>query len=114
MSAGVVVADDEATARHLGSGYGLWVRSIRLGLGAIPFPTPDEAAAHVWSDEDRALVADRIATQFVGSPAAVADQLEVLAAETGADELLVTTITHDHEARARSFDLLAAEWARRS
>lgn len=114
VSADVVVADDEDTARHLASGYGLWVRSIRLGLGAIPFPTPEEAAAHEWTDEDRALVADRIATQFVGSAATVADKLEVLAAETGADELLVTTITHDHEARVRSFDLLAAEWARRT
>lgn len=114
VSADVVVADDEATARHLASGYGLWVRSIRLGLGAIPFPTPEQAAAHTWTDDDRDLVADRIATQFVGSPEAVADQLEVLAEETGADELLVTTITHDHQARARSFDLLAAEWKRRA
>jgi hypothetical protein len=33
---------------------------------------------------------------------------------TGADELLVTTITHDHADRVRSYALLAAEWARRS
>ena len=43
VSADVVVADDEATARELASGYGLWVRSIRTGEGAIEFPTPDEA-----------------------------------------------------------------------
>jgi hypothetical protein len=43
----------------------------------------------------------------------VTDQLEVLAAETAADELLVTTITHRHEDRLRSYDLLADEWARR-
>jgi hypothetical protein len=30
---------------------------------------------------------------------------------TGADELLVTTITHDHADRVRSFRLLAEEWA---
>ena len=33
-------------ARELATGYGLWVRSIRTGAGAIPFPTPDEAARH--------------------------------------------------------------------
>jgi alkanesulfonate monooxygenase SsuD/methylene tetrahydromethanopterin reductase-like flavin-dependent oxidoreductase (luciferase family) len=86
------------------------VRSIRTGAGAIPFPTPEEALAHEWTDEDRALVADRVATQFVGSPATVAAGLEVLASETGADELLVTTITHDHADRRRSFDLLARQW----
>ncbi|WNY34283.1 LLM class flavin-dependent oxidoreductase [Curtobacterium flaccumfaciens] len=32
----------------------------------------------------------------------VADRLEVLRRATGADELLVTTITHDHDARVRS------------
>ncbi len=40
--------------------------------------------------------------------AEVADQLEVLAAETGADERLVTTITHRHADRMRSYELLAA------
>jgi luciferase family oxidoreductase group 1 len=113
VSADVVVADDDATARELASPYGLWVRSIRKGIGAIAFPSPREAAGHRWTDEDRALVADRVDTQLVGSPAAVADQLELLAFETGADELMVTTITHDHADRVRSFQLLAEEWARR-
>ena len=56
VSADVVVAGDEATARELATGYGLWVRSIRTGEGAIPFPTPDEACAHVWTDADRELL----------------------------------------------------------
>jgi alkanesulfonate monooxygenase SsuD/methylene tetrahydromethanopterin reductase-like flavin-dependent oxidoreductase (luciferase family) len=30
-----------------------------------------------------------------------------VAAEYGADEVLVVTITHDHEARKRSYELLA-------
>ncbi|MET9551635.1 LLM class flavin-dependent oxidoreductase [Streptomyces sp. NPDC006645] len=113
VSADVVVAEDDATARELATGYGLWVRSIRSGEGAIQFPTPDEARAHRWSEADRELVADRIQTQFVGSPGSVADQLEVLRDATGADELLITTITHRHADRVRSYELLAEEWARR-
>jgi alkanesulfonate monooxygenase SsuD/methylene tetrahydromethanopterin reductase-like flavin-dependent oxidoreductase (luciferase family) len=113
VSADVVVAQEEATARELATGYGLWVRSIRTGEGAIPFPTPDEARAHVWSDADTELVADRVDTQFVGTPAQVADQLEVLQQATGADELIITTITHEHADRVRSYELLAAEWQRR-
>ncbi|WP_042381029.1 LLM class flavin-dependent oxidoreductase [Streptacidiphilus melanogenes] len=113
VSADVVVAEDEATARELATGYGLWVRSIRSGDGAIAFPTPDEARAHVWTEQDRALVADRTETQFVGSPRQVADQLETLRDATGAHELIITTITHRHEDRLHSYELLAEEWENR-
>jgi alkanesulfonate monooxygenase SsuD/methylene tetrahydromethanopterin reductase-like flavin-dependent oxidoreductase (luciferase family) len=113
VSADVVVADDEATARELAAGYGPWVKSIRNGAGAIPFPTPNEARAHTWTAADRELVADRVETQFVGSAAQVADQLERLRDATEADELIVTTVTHDHHDRVRSYQLLAEEWARR-
>lgn len=113
VSADVVVAEDDAGARRLASPYGLWVHSIRSGRGAIPFPTPEEAAAHSWTDEERALVDDRVRTQFAGSPATVAENLRVLQRATGADELLVTTITHDHADRVRSYALLAEEWRRR-
>jgi luciferase family oxidoreductase group 1 len=114
VSADVVVADDESTARELATGYGLWVRSIRSGEGAIPFPAPGQARAHSWTDADRELVADRVDTQFAGSPAQVADQLEQLQEATGADELIITTITHNHADRVRSYQLLAGEWRRRS
>ncbi|MFF7376677.1 LLM class flavin-dependent oxidoreductase [Streptomyces massasporeus] len=113
VSADVVVAEDDATARELATGYGPWVRSIRTAEGAIPFPTPEQARAHPWTERDRALVADRVDTQFVGSPGRVADRLEQLREATGADELIITTITHDHADRVRSYRLLAEEWQRR-
>jgi luciferase family oxidoreductase group 1 len=113
VSADVVVGPDEATARELATGYGLWVRSIRSGEGAIEFPTPQQARTWPWTEEDRALVADRTDTQFVGSAVQVADQLERLRDATGADELVVTTITHGHADRVRSYQLLAEEWSRR-
>jgi alkanesulfonate monooxygenase SsuD/methylene tetrahydromethanopterin reductase-like flavin-dependent oxidoreductase (luciferase family) len=56
-------------------------------------------------------VADRVGTQFVGSPDAVAGKLATLARVTGADELLVTTITTEHADRVRSTELLARAWA---
>ncbi|WP_329538948.1 LLM class flavin-dependent oxidoreductase [Streptomyces sp. NBC_01220] len=113
VSADVVVAEDDAAARELAAGYGPWVRSIRSAEGAIEFPTPEQARAHPWTDADRDLVADRVDTQFVGSPGRVADELERLQEATGADELLITTITHGHADRVRSYELLAEEWQRR-
>lgn len=43
----------------------------------------------------------------------VRGRLEILREATGADELIVTTITHRHADRVRSFELLAEEWAER-
>jgi len=110
VSADVVVAEDDATARRLAAGYGLWVRSVRTGEGAIPYPSPAEAEAYEWTEADRDLVADRVETQFVGSPSTVAERLETLRRVTGADELLVTTMTYEHGDRVRSFELLAKQW----
>ncbi len=113
VSADVVVAGTEARARELAAGYGPWVRSIRTAEGAIQFPTPEEARRLPWTDADRALVADRVDTQFAGTAAQVADQLERLRDATEADELIITTITHDHADRVHSYQLLADEWAKR-
>ncbi|WIB37194.1 hypothetical protein [Curtobacterium sp. MCJR17_043] len=114
VSADVVVGRSTAEAEELAHGYGQWVRSIRSGIGAIAYPTPDEARATPLDAAAAASVRDRIAARFVGDAGHVADRLEVLRRVTGADELLVTTITHEHAARVRSYELLAAEWARRT
>jgi alkanesulfonate monooxygenase SsuD/methylene tetrahydromethanopterin reductase-like flavin-dependent oxidoreductase (luciferase family) len=111
VSADVVVGADDQHARELASPYGLWVHSIRSGAGAMPFPSPKEAAEHTWTDAERALVEDRLDTQFVGSAATVVERLRTLQRVTAADELLITTITHDHADRIRSYQLLAEAWA---
>ncbi|WP_242625133.1 hypothetical protein [Krasilnikovia cinnamomea] len=78
----------------------------------MPYPSPAEADTLPWTDADRDLVADRVDTQFVGTPDVVAERLTTLQRVTGADELLVTTVTHDHADRVRSFALLAERWHR--
>jgi luciferase family oxidoreductase group 1 len=108
VSADIVVADDTRTAEHLASSYGAWVNSVRSGGGAIPFPRPDDAPQ--LSVEQQESVRDRIATQFVGDPDEVADRLEALQRATGADELVVTSVTHRHEDRLRSHELIAKRW----
>ena len=46
----------------------------------------------------------------VGAPSTVRSGIEALAAEYGADEVLLVTITHDHDARRRSYALVAEEF----
>ena len=114
VSADVVVGPDEETARHVAAGYAEWVRSIRCGEGAIPFPDPVKASRRDWTPEDEALVHDRVASQIVGSPGTVVQGLARLQEATQADELIVTTITHSHQDRVRSYALLARAWSEQS
>ena len=71
---------------------------------------PAQARALEWTAVERVTVADRVDTQFAGSPTTVVERLTTLARVTGADELLVTTITTDHADRVRSIELLATAW----
>jgi alkanesulfonate monooxygenase SsuD/methylene tetrahydromethanopterin reductase-like flavin-dependent oxidoreductase (luciferase family) len=111
VSADVVVAETQQRADELAAPYAQWVLDIRTGAGARPYVTPEQAGAREWTPAERAIVADRVDTQFVGSPDAVAGKLATLARVTGANELLVTTITTEHVNRVRSTELLAAAWA---
>lgn len=108
VSADVVVAEDSATARHLATGYGQWVYSIRTGVGAMPYPDPDDCPP--LTEDQLPVVKDRLETQFVGDPDEVADRLSALQRLSGADELVVTTVTHRHEDRLRSHQLIAERW----
>ncbi len=108
VSADIVVADDTATAQHLAAGYGAWVASVRSGDGAMPYPDSDRFTP--LSQEQQEAVRDRTATQFVGDPDEVTERLQALQRATAADELVVTSVTHRHEDRLRSHELIAKRW----
>ena len=108
VSADVIVAEDSATAQELASGYGQWVYSIRTGVGAVPYPGPGDY--RTLTEEQLPVVKDRLETQFVGDPDEVSERLSALQRLSGADELVVTSVTHDHQARLRSHELLAKRW----
>ena len=112
VSADVLVAPTTAEARALATPFADWVLSIRRGAaGAVAYPHPDDAVP--WEERDadeRAVVADRVDTRVVGAPGDVVARLETLQRVTGADELLITTATHDPADARRSFALLAQAW----
>jgi len=49
---------------------------------------------------------------ITGSPGKVRRAIEAVAEEYGAEEVLVVTITHDHAARVRSYELIAGAFGR--
>src|SRR3712207_4815891 len=72
-----------------------------------PLPSPEEAAAYPYTDADRARIARNRARLFVGTPEAVKVKLSAMVEACRADEIMITSAIHDHEARKRSYKLLA-------
>jgi alkanesulfonate monooxygenase SsuD/methylene tetrahydromethanopterin reductase-like flavin-dependent oxidoreductase (luciferase family) len=73
----------------------------------LPLPSPEEAAAYPYTESDRAAIARARSRMFVGSPATVMKKLAPMIATSQADELMVISAVFDHEARKRSYGLLA-------
>jgi luciferase family oxidoreductase group 1 len=73
----------------------------------IPVPPPEKAVEFL-NREGKPLNGARPGRRsIVGSPAKARAEIETVASEYGADEVIVVTITHDHQARRRSYELIA-------
>lgn len=106
VSVSVIAADTDAHAQWLAGSTRLKVLSRRRGR-RILLPSPQEAASHPYTDDDRALIAEVSGGVLVGSADTVGDLLQALLDETGAGELMVTTPVYDHAERVRSYEILA-------
>ena len=110
VAANVVAADDDAAARRLFTSLQqAFVNVFRGRRGPLPPPVDDIEA--YWSAEEKANVESMLQRSFVGSPATVVDGIRAFLDETQADELIFACGVHDHAARLRSYELLAAEVA---
>jgi luciferase family oxidoreductase group 1 len=83
-------------------------------LAGTPIPVPPtEVALDFLERHPESLAAvTRRRRAILGTPDVVRDQLSALAAEYSADEIMVVTITYDHQARRQSYELLAEAFAR--
>jgi luciferase family oxidoreductase group 1 len=111
VAVNVIAADTDERAHWLAGPSALAFLKLRTGGRPEALVTPEEAAAHPYSDLERAFIEDRWRDQAVGSPETVTRQLTDLLAKTGADELMLTTMVYDLADRTRSFELVAEKVA---
>jgi luciferase family oxidoreductase group 1 len=104
----VICAETDEEARRLASSTEMSMRLLLRGE-FIPVPTVEKALAFL--ERDRAVPsfpgAARPRRRIIGSPETVRAALDALAAEYAADEVMIVTITHDHDARCRSYELVS-------
>jgi luciferase family oxidoreductase group 1 len=104
VSVGVIAicADTDEEAERLASSSRMMLSLLRQGR-LIEIPPPEKAQAYLET-RDRSSSGRRA---VIGSPETVRAGIEQVAAEYGAEEVLVLTITYDHAARRRSYELIA-------
>ncbi len=99
-------AETDAQAQFLSASSRMSMRLLRQGE-LIKVPTPEVALEYLqrvgaggegWVPGRRGVI---------GTPEKVRAGLEQIATAYGAEEVIVVTITHDHEARRRSYELVA-------
>ena len=102
----VICAETGAEAERLAASIDLRRLHMALGVDA-PVPTYQEAAAHRYTDRERAYVQAQRERVVLGDPDEVRRRLLALVEQYAADELMLITITGDYESRRRSYELVA-------
>jgi alkanesulfonate monooxygenase SsuD/methylene tetrahydromethanopterin reductase-like flavin-dependent oxidoreductase (luciferase family) len=99
-----LAADTEEEAWRLTASSRMAMTLLRRGR-LIPIPPVEQALRFLASEGEELIGGSRRIT--AGTPDQVRAGLETIAQQYGADELIVVTITHEHAARRRSYELLA-------
>ncbi len=102
-----ICAESDEQAQYLAASSRMSMRMLRQGQ-LIEVPPPEQALEYlrrIGQPLDSGFVDGR--RGIIGSPQTVGGRLLEVAAEYGAEELIVVTITHDHRARRRSYELIA-------
>ncbi|MFC5058715.1 MsnO8 family LLM class oxidoreductase [Saccharothrix xinjiangensis] len=107
VSTTVAVAGTTADARELLIPEAWAMTHARTRGEFPPLTTPEEILATPMTTRERTLFEQSLEGQVHGTTSEVAQALDALVERTDADEVLVTTSTHDRSALRTSYELLA-------
>jgi luciferase family oxidoreductase group 1 len=107
-----ICADTDEEAQRLAASSRMTLTLLRRGQ-LIPVPPPEKALRFLAAEgkSDKGSLPGR--RGIIGGPIKVREGLEDLARQYGAEEVVVVTITHDHAARRRSYELIAQAFSLR-
>ena len=106
VAAWAICAETDAEAQRLAASSRMTLSMLRRGR-LIAVPPPETALRFLASQGERPDTPPAGRRAIIGSPDTVREGIERLAADYSADEVIVVTITYDHAARLRSYELVA-------
>ena len=102
----IVAAETDAQARRLATTQQMSFTNIFRGARGLSQPPIDDIETY-WSPEEKVQAMRMLARSIIGSRETVRAGIAALVEETGADELMIVSDVFDHQARLRSFELIA-------
>ncbi|MGO9488482.1 MAG: LLM class flavin-dependent oxidoreductase [Solirubrobacteraceae bacterium] len=102
----VICADTDEEARRIATSARMTFTLLRQGR-LIAVPPPERAERFLASQESAPAGGGGERRAVLGAPDTVKAQLAEVLDSYGAEEAIVVSITYDHEARRRSYELLA-------
>ena len=102
----IVAAETDADAKRLFTSLQQQFIALQRGRPIMLQPPVDDMNS-IWTPQEQAGLHHTLRLAIVGGPDTVRRKLDEFIATTGADEVIVTANIHDHEARKRSYEIVA-------
>lgn len=106
IAAGACAADTDDEARFLRSSQMVGFANLRTGR-AGKLPKPVKNVSEYMTPQVRQVVEEAFSVSAVGSPDSMRRQLSEIITKYEPDEIMLTAMIHDHEARVKSFAIAA-------
>ena len=103
----VFAADTDREAERLSTSQHRSFINLLRGTPARIQPPVDDMET-IWTPAEKAFVEQRLGGSITGGPEKVRRELRTFLESTRADELMVHAIIYDHQARLRSYEIVAA------
>lgn len=106
VAVNVYAADTMEEAQRIATSHQQqFLNLIRNTPGQLPPPV--DSMENLWSEYEKSLVMKQLQNTIIGTHEEVKKRLENLAQNTNADEIIIATTTYNHQARLRSFEMVA-------
>ncbi len=102
----VVAADTDQEAERLSTSLKMLFMGIVTNKRRLLQP-PVDSMEGIWSDIEEAAVEQMLDFTFIAGPEKLKEQLQSFLKHTQIDELMVTSHIYDHQARLRSYEIVA-------
>jgi luciferase family oxidoreductase group 1 len=102
----VFAADTDEEARLLATSMQQAFVNLRRGT-PTQLPPPVPGFAERMTPAERAMLDEILSCSAIGAPETVRRDIEAFVRRTGADELMIASMIHDHGARLRSYAIAA-------
>jgi luciferase family oxidoreductase group 1 len=101
-----IAADSEQEAKRLAtSQQQTFLNLIRGRFGQLPPPV--DSMDELWSPHEEVALRKQFSYSVVGDKDQVSDKFQSIVDETHADELIIASQVFDHQARLRSYEIIA-------